>query len=558
VRNTFGRQALPITWDFCETQLLGDGPGNYDGAIDWIAKVAESSSALSTKGQTQVADACQFPLPDDAAAAWFTDPPYYDAIAYADLSDFFFVWLKRVLPGHPLLNDPFDSKNSLTPKMRETIQDPARKVDGRIKDKDFFEQKMASAFMEGRRILKDEGIGCIVFAHKSTEGWEALLSGMIQGGWVITGSWPIATEMGTRLVARDTASLATSIHLICRPRIEENLGDWGEVLHELPGRVGDWMEKLQSEGVRGADLVFACIGPALEIYSRYSKVVDAEDREIPLGGDPEATEPHKRGYLAYVWEAVGRAALEQVLGTAEAAARNGAAGTLEEDARLTALFLWTLQSTNGEEDKLKGKSKKEKGEEVEDEEEDEGDEEGEESQKAKGKSKKGFTLVFDVVRRFAQPLGIHLDNWEDRIIETDKGIVRLLPVAERGAQLFGQDGADLVAERLEREPAGALQLGLFPDRTEAVPQVKSKKVKGKRRGTEKELKTVQEATTLDRVHAAMLLQASGRTNALRALLQAEQDRGPDFLRLANALSALYPKQSEEKRLLDAMLLAMPR
>lgn len=283
------------------------------------------------------------------------------------------------------------------------------------------------------------------------------------------------------------------------------------------------------------------------------QVVDAEDREIPLGGDPEATEPHERGYLAYVWEAVGRAALEQVLGTAEAAARNGAAGALEEDARLTALFLWTLQSTNGEENKLKGKSKKEKGEEIEDE-EDAGDEE----EDAPKKKKKGLTLVFDVVRRFAQPLGSHLDNWEDRVIETEKGIVRLLPVGERGAQLFGQDGADLVAQRLEREPAGAFQLGLFPDRADAAPQVKSKKVKGKKRGTEKELKTVQEATTLDRVHAAMLLQANGRTNALRALLQAEQDRSPDFLRLANALSALYPKQSEEKRLLDAMLLAVPR
>ena len=115
------------------------------------------------------------------------------------------------------------------------------------------------------------------------------------------------------------------------------------------GVLREWMERLQSEHIRGADLVFACIGPALEIYSKYSKVVDAEDREIPLGGDPEATEPHKRGYLAYVWEAVGRAALEQVLGTAEAGARNGAAGALEEDARLTALFLWTLQSTNGQE-----------------------------------------------------------------------------------------------------------------------------------------------------------------------------------------------------------------
>ncbi len=86
----------------------------------------------------------------------------------------------------------------------------------------------------------------------------------------------------------------------------------------------------------------------MEVYSRYSKVEDAEGREIPLGGDPTAVEPYKRGFLAYVWEIVGRTALGQILGTAEARARNGAAGALEEDARLTALFLWTLQATDGE------------------------------------------------------------------------------------------------------------------------------------------------------------------------------------------------------------------
>src|SRR5205823_11846876 len=137
-----------------------------------------------------------------------------------------------------------------------------------------------------------------------------------------------------------------SVHLVCRTRTEEKIGDWAEILRELPRRVSSWMERLQAEGVRGADLVFACIGPALEIYSRYIKVVDAEEREIPLGGDPEAREPHRRVYLAYVWEAVARAALDEVLGTAEAKARNGATGALEEDARLTALFLWTLQARN--------------------------------------------------------------------------------------------------------------------------------------------------------------------------------------------------------------------
>ena len=199
------------------------------------------------------------------------------------------------------------------------------------------------------------------------------------------------------------AMLLASIHLVCRPHpFDAPVGDWGAVIRELPRRVGDWMERLQLEGVRGADLVFACIGPALEIYSQYSKVVDAEDREIPLGGDPEAVEPFRRGYLAYIWEAVGRAALEQVLGTAAASARNGAAGALEEDARLTALFLWTLQSTNGEQATGNGQQAVEK----------ESDDEEDEEEDTPKKKKKGLTLVFDVARRFAQPLGIHLDNWK--------------------------------------------------------------------------------------------------------------------------------------------------
>ena len=114
-----------------------------------------------------------------------------------------------------------------------------------------------------------------------------------------------------------------------------------------------------------------------------------------------------------------------------------------------------------------------------------------------------------------------------------------------------------MAEQLERQPASTFQLTLFAEKTDAAPKVKSKKTRGKK-VTDKDLRTNLEATTLDRVHAAMLLQASGRTNALRALVRAELDRAPDFLRLANALSALYPKESEEKRLLDAMLLAVPR
>ena len=531
----FARQALPMVWDFSEGNPLSNSTGNYEGAVKWIADVSDAWPE-SNNGQVHQTDAADYILPDQSADIWFTDPPYYDAVAYSGLSDYFYAWLKRTLPGHQLLRDPFEPTNPVTPKQRELIVDTRDQSMG-IHTWSFYEEGMAKAFAEGRRVLQEDGVGAVVFAHKTTEGWEALLSGMIRGGWIITGSWPIATEMGARLRAKDSAALATSIHLICRPR-EENapVGEWSNVLRELPNRVGDWMQRLQKEGIRGADLVFACIGPALEIYSRYSAVETPEGRSVPL---PE--------YLERVWEVVAREALEQILGTAEAQARNGAAGTLEEDARLTALFLWTLQSTDAAEPAVEA--------------EDDGDEidaDGIDAEEEAPRQKTtGFSMPFDVARRFAQPLGIHLEEWDNRITQTQKGIVKLRPVTERAKELFGGAGADSMADEIEASPAASPQLRLFP---EEAPTVRGRTRRGRQTASAiaDTPETTREPTTLDRVHAGMLLQASGRTEALRNLLRAEQDRGPDFLRLANALSALYPRGSEEKRLLDGMLLAVPR
>lgn len=546
VRNLFTRQAIPMVWDFAEASVVAGQAGDYFTTLETMQRVINRFSALGRSADVEPADAAESPLPDEAVSVWFTDPPYYFAVPYADLSDFFFVWLKRVLPNHPLLRDRFDPGNPLTPKERELCEmahwDPKRYA---IKDNVFFEDGMRRAFAEGRRVLREDGIGAVVFAHKTTEGWEALLSGMIRGGWTITASWPVATELATRLRARRSAALATSVHLVCRPRPSDApVGDWSTVLRELPIRVGDWMERLQDEGVRGADLVFACIGPALEIFSRFSKVEMADGREVGLPG-----------YLEKVWEVVGRSALGQVLGTAEARARNGASGAVEEDARLTALFLWTLQSTDTAAAPVPRGEQEDVTELIDDEDDDES---------AEVTSRpKGFTLVYDVVRRFAQPLGIDLPQWEGRIIETKQGVVRMLPVVERARQLFGEDGAETVAARLEQQVSAGgnpLQGVLFPD-LDREP-IRGSSRRGRSRRTDIEVRdgslTEHDATTLDRVHAAILLQRGGRTNALRALLKSEQERGSDFLRLANSLSALYPKDSEEKRLLDAMLLAAPR
>ena len=144
----------------------------------------------------------------------------------------------------------------------------------------------------------------------------------------------------------------------------------------------------------------------------------------------------------------------------------------------------------------------------------------------------GYGLSFDVVRRFAQPLGIHLDAWETRVIETRKGVVRLLAVMERGQKLFGESGAGALADDIASGAASSPQFSLFP---EAPPAVR-----GRAAITAGAPRVPSEATTLDRVHVAMLLQANGHAAALRKWIVDEQERGPDFLRLANALSRPVP------------------
>ena len=547
-RGTFARQALGMVWDFLEMVPIA-GEEEFPELVEAMSRAIELiANSMSKVGHVQIADAVNHPLPDQSASVWFTDPPYYDAIPYADLSDFFFVWLKRTLPGHSLLKDPFEEASRLTPKNSEVVMDKTRLDAGGKKDRDWFVQTMSKAFTEGRRVLSNDGIGAVVFAHKTTEGWEALLAGLIAGGWTITASWPISTERSGRLNAHDTASLATSVHLICRPRPgDAPIGEWADVLRELPVRVGDWMERLQREGIRGADLVFACVGPALEVYSKYSRVETAEGREVGLAE-----------FLERIWEVVGREALEQVLGTPEAQARNGAAGALEEDARLTALFLWTMQSnaeTASNAATLVAESEASYSA---------GPDDANQSQ-LEGSDEDGttrrntiYSLPFDVTRRFAQPLGIDLETWRSRIIKMEKGTVRLMPVSEREAQLF-EKSVTASADALEQSGGLDAQMSFFEEEPPKVRGRSRRRAADRPGSSDGDDLTVRHGpTTLDRIHAAMLLQSSGRSQALRSMLRAEQDRGPDFLRLADALSALYPRGSEEKRLLDAMVLAVPR
>jgi adenine-specific DNA methylase len=143
VAGTFSRQALPIVWDFAEQNPFEAVGGNWDGAVEWISVVAQTSGALGS-GQAHVGDAVESTLPDASSTVWFTDPPYYDAVPYADLSDFFFVWLKRALPDHPLLRDPFDPSNPLTPKTQEAVQDETKRAPSPLAPLPRWERGMSS------------------------------------------------------------------------------------------------------------------------------------------------------------------------------------------------------------------------------------------------------------------------------------------------------------------------------------------------------------------------------------------------------------------------------
>jgi adenine-specific DNA methylase len=504
VKNTFSRQALPIVWDFMETNPFNEVGANWDAGISALESVIDSSaSPMKPAVGIELISAAEHPLPDQTAQCLATDPPYYDAVPYADLSDFFYVWLKRTVGD--LYPDLF--KEELTPKQDEIIVD---EIKG--KDKNYFETMMGKAMAEGRRILAPNGIGVVVFAHKTTAGWEAMLQAMIDAGWTITGSWPVDTERPGRLRAQESAALASSVHLVCRPRGENaETGDWREVLDQLPKRIREWMSRLVKEGVVGADAIFACLGPALEIYSRYSKVEKANGEQVLL-----------KEYLEHVWAVVAKEALGMIFEGADATG-------FEEDARLTAMWLWTLStSKNG---------KIEAGEEPDEEAE-------EETEEGNGKPAKlsGAILEYDTARKIAQGLGVHLEHLQS-VVEVLKDKARLLPVKERARSLFGSKDAEPSPRRKKK----AEQL--------AMPEIlkQSKESEIEERG-ESPAVFKPGNTVLDRIHQAMLLFSTGRSEALkRFLVQDGMGRDPRFWRLAQALSALYPKASEEKRWVDGVL-----
>ncbi|WP_211207072.1 DUF1156 domain-containing protein [Thermus igniterrae] len=318
VTNTFGRQALPMVWDYAETNPIGLLTGSYSWALVYEVKVIEHVSGWEGPCTAHRSTATRLPFPDGFFDAIITDPPYYDAVPYADLSDFFYVWLKRTV-GHLY---PEHFRTPLTPKSQEAVQNPVRHGGDNQKAKQFFEDMMRQAFQEMHRVLKPGGEATIVFAHKSTEAWETLISALIRAGFQVQTSWPLHTESRGRLRAHKAAALASSTFLNCTKRSGGGVGFFADVRREMQEAIRPRLQEFWEAGIRGADFFMSAIGPGLEAYSRYDLVKRADGRQVGVGE-----------FLDEVRRIVLEFALEQVLGAK-------AMGGVDGPTQFALLALW--------------------------------------------------------------------------------------------------------------------------------------------------------------------------------------------------------------------------
>jgi len=266
--NTFSRFALPMNWDFTEVVATSELTGGYPGGVEWITRVLEHACSVRGAGVEVVNGSATDPIGADLLDAIVSDPPYYDAIPYSDLSDFFYVWLRRTVGDAygPVFDAP------LTPKSGELVQHAGRH-ESQQAAKQFYENGMADAFRAACRALKPDGRMVIVFAHKQPDAWETLVGAMIRAGFVVTASWPIDTEMGNRTRAQNSAALSSSVWLVCRKRPTSAGKGWYKVVQpKMRERITERLRYFWDAGVRGPDFLWAAVGPGLEAFSTYDEV----------------------------------------------------------------------------------------------------------------------------------------------------------------------------------------------------------------------------------------------------------------------------------------------
>jgi adenine-specific DNA methylase len=331
IDHLFGRQALPMKWDYCETNVFSQSSGDWTSHLDWVLRYIQKNDwSPNSEVQTQHTSATELPYEDNSLSGVITDPPYYNSVPYADLSDFFYVWLKRSVGAHfpSLFSTP------TAPKTEEAVEmagwDPERYSH---KDKDFFEEKLGQSFQEIQRVLESEGIAVVVYAHKTTEGWETMLNGLVDAGLVVTGSWPVHTEMKNRLRSAQSAALASSIYMVCRKTEREELGFWNDIQPQIKERVEEKLEQFwEADVIQGGDFFISAIGPGMEAYSRYDRVETYSGEEITV-----------RDLLQFIRRVATDFLVRQLL-------RDVSSGSVDKEGQFYLTYRWTFRDTRVEYD----------------------------------------------------------------------------------------------------------------------------------------------------------------------------------------------------------------
>jgi adenine-specific DNA methylase len=327
--HTFVRQALPISWDYFENGPLSGAGGEWTSHLEWVLRyIRKNEWSPTAESWVQRNSATDLPYGDDMLDAVVTDPPYYDNVPYASLSDFFYVWLKRAVGEH----FPELFATPTVPKSDEAIMESTRHGENG-EAKDFFENMLGQSFQEMNRVLKPGGIATVVYAHKTTEGWETMLNGLVDAGFVVTGSWPLHTERKARLRSAQSAALASSIYMVCRKTEREDLGFWNDIQPQIKSRVEEKLQQFwEADVIRGGDFFISAIGPGMEAYSRYDRVETYSGGEVTV-----------RDLLQYIRGVATDFLVRRLL-------RDVSSGSVDKEGQFYLTYRWTFRDTRVEYD----------------------------------------------------------------------------------------------------------------------------------------------------------------------------------------------------------------
>ncbi len=273
IGHTFTRYAIPMNSDYAESNVVGDNSGGFSGTLDWMC-IAIQAISFTGGGATRLTLGSATDSELGKFDVVLTDPPYYDSIPYSDVTDYFYIWLRRLLgERYP---EPFCQP--LVKREQEIIQHAGRLDGDNARAKAIYEEGMRQAFVAAHAMLTDTGRFVIVFAHKDPDAWETLSGALIQSGFIVDGSWPIQTERPARTIALSNAALASSVWLVCKKRPATARPGWdNNVLKEMRTNITEKLRAFWDAGIRGPDFVWAATGPALEAYSKHPVVRKANE-----------------------------------------------------------------------------------------------------------------------------------------------------------------------------------------------------------------------------------------------------------------------------------------